>query len=759
MKIFLTLTLLCSFATASFATVGIPDSRHWVRAWYGGGGTYPMVVPDKFVNHKVYLVSDVSAPFVSTDNGDNWTFLSYNSPATSGWTIQLPTALYQSNTTSTLLYMIGAFGGISKSTDGGTTWTSLGSYQATRSTSGKVIMIDPNNDNIVYAGLDNGDVIKTTDGGATWATLFTPWGLNQKVTWLYVNKTSTKLYVGGGGNGLISYDLNTNTPTTITLTGTNSIQSYDYGTYVDGASVTHLCVTAGWKIACTVNDGASWTYTAGTSVDSNYFTYRLAVRYLANTNVRFISFVRKLNSDSSGSITAYSNDGGATWALPTLTLNLAMDPALAGTNPPINPGGGYAGENVAIDNFNEDVVYFATNGNIFRSDDGGVTYNEKVTGAPNTVSSDVAISPNGTIFGCSMDVGCQYSTDNGVTWTQATPSTNANMGHYWRVITTGTLAEWNAGTGHVIVTATRYNISAKFNWNVIVRSVDNGHTWTFIESTFPTAGLYGDTIWGNGYMRSIGKSSDEQTIYVGMDGATCQANPALAPNCTTNAGYGGIYRSTDNGLNWTRASTTTGQAKVYNGVAVDPTDLTGNTMMYGTFGYNAYRTTTGINPYAYVNGLGYTLDMAYDSQGHPYAVGTESNAPVIYKSVITQYGQGKGEYGTWILMKNFGSSGLLDGLTIDPLNNNRIFVSSLLGTTASHRVYVTADAQDNQNASWTDITGDLPAMGGVQALKVNYNEGAQGFLYAATNGNGLFKLDLTDSPDLAAAGTVKIGRN
>lgn len=757
------------FVTQAFALTNVPDSTHWVAAGYGGGGTFSMMVPDHFTEGKIYAVSDVGSPLVSTDRGDNWTWLSYKS--TNGFNATLPAAIIQSKNDANLMYEIS--GGASyqrrilKSTDGGQNWVSkTTAYGASRPSSGRVLAFDPTDDDTVYVGSNNGTLARTTDGGTTWTNLATSvFGGTNLIRWIYVNPTGTKVFMGnknyaGGGGGLKVYDVNTQTVSSITLAPT-TVSAYtaykdlvsDYGTFIDGSNVENLCVATGIQIACTADEGANWTYTSnvttpGSTLSNTRYINRLAVKRLASGQLRFLVYTLfNQNDGTSGSFGRVSNDSGATWSTFTLSRDTAVNPTFFGTSNSMP-------ESLREDPFDEDVFYLATSHTMFRSDNGGTSFTEKSKGAQQTVATDVKVSPNGILIACHMDMGCQKSSDHGVTWVNMIPKTPFSEpgvaypgGHFWKFVLSGDEDDWNAGNGHIIITS-NYWYDRKPR---IHRSVDNGDNFTTITAGLPTAALFGDCVWGSSgcYFRALSISPlDENVIYGAMDGSGTGGN-------------GGLFKSTDNGVTWSRVWTLPN--RVYNALAVDPKDATAQKLLLGTTLYNLYQ-KTGASTSNYVGSpdgpSNFVWDAVYDSNGRPY-VGTGDGGAGIYKSVVTAYGNGTGSYGTWELMHRFPttSSTLADGLLVDPGNNNRVFVTTQNGPGGSvtgNRVFMTADAQNHKSSVWYDITGDLPSIYGCQALTIDPNEGTQGFLYCASPGNGLFKLDLADSPTVNT-GTMCIG--
>lgn len=827
-----------------FAVTGVPDSRHWIAAGFGGGGTFSMIVPDHFTAGKYYAIPDVNAPYVSTNSGGLWSFLSTVGGVNSGYLITQTASFVQSKNNASLMYALDSQvqGGLQKSTDGGQTWTKV---LAARGSKGyRQIAIDPTNDNKVYVAsagngtFEGGRVYATTNGGASFSLLFRPFDVsvtaesaeitgstatrtgalnnlsnilkgsvvftsasgetftddgagnlvsnmggsgtikyaninttqgankygNYSLTFgstpsattvsytvsytplfIYVSSNGENIIVGrsaASGTTLVKYNIAGGTITPITLAGTNATYNRDFSTYVDGSGTENFCVTAGHKIACTA-DLSTFTYTAETTSSATYYIKKFGVKRKSDSSLTFV-ISRNTTSNEFTVANQISTDSGVTWSSVGLTKNLSMNPTNA-----YNAGGLYF--SIVPSPHNETDWFISTDWSIFKSVNGGANFTESVTGGQNVVSHHVAISPNGRVFLTSMDTGIQYSDDFGATWIAGTPSTAKGQGystnsatdyggHYWRVITTGTKADWDAGNGKVFVAATMYSTPvALFYVNYVLRSLDNGVTWTRSNVGLPKVRLFGDATWGNGYARALASNVDGSVLYVGMDGQNDEAGTR-----------GGMFRSTDNGATWTRLWPNNPN-RVFNAIAVDPTDLTGATALFGTFQYNLYRITNALTT-AVVDWVddgngprNFIQEVGYDSTGRPYAL-SQYNGAEIYRSINTAFGDGSGQYGTWRLMKNFSNTGLPDGLVIDPQNNNRIFVSVTEGNVIDRRVWVTTEASKHTSAKWYDITGDLPVVGGCRALALNPFEGTKGYLYCASNGAAMYKLDLSDSP-------------
>ena len=124
------------------------------------GGAITAVVIDPQNPEIVYAATDENGVYKSTDGGSSWTTISrgLNSYWVNALAIdpQNPTTLYA-----------GTFTGVYKSTDAGGRWQKVTNEPSNVRRSVYSLTIDPQNPSIVYAGAYNG-LLKTADGGNTW---------------------------------------------------------------------------------------------------------------------------------------------------------------------------------------------------------------------------------------------------------------------------------------------------------------------------------------------------------------------------------------------------------------------------------------------------------------------------------------------------------------------------------------------------------------------------------------------------------------
>jgi photosystem II stability/assembly factor-like uncharacterized protein len=100
-----------------------------------------------------------------------------------------------------VLYAADSFG-VSKSADGGASWSRLGAVPGGREV--HAITIDPREPSRIYAGTSSAGVIASTDGGATWQALRAGLPGNEIDALLLAG--SGRLFAGTGGAGVAVID-------------------------------------------------------------------------------------------------------------------------------------------------------------------------------------------------------------------------------------------------------------------------------------------------------------------------------------------------------------------------------------------------------------------------------------------------------------------------------------------------------------------------------------------------------------------------
>jgi len=129
----------------------------------------------------------------------NWTELGPDKiTPTSGWNpgVGRLKAIAVSLKTPTLIFAGSETGGVWKSTNGGTSWTSLMHTQTNQNI--RSLAIDPKDDNIVLAGTTSG-YYKSTDGGVTWTSSTS---ISNTVSKIIFHPTNSSIILAAASSGI-----------------------------------------------------------------------------------------------------------------------------------------------------------------------------------------------------------------------------------------------------------------------------------------------------------------------------------------------------------------------------------------------------------------------------------------------------------------------------------------------------------------------------------------------------------------------------
>lgn len=396
-----------------------------------------------------------------------------------------------------------------------------------------------------------------------------------------------------------------------------------------------------------------------------------------------------------------SHDGGKSWkSYSTMATDPVGNPTLpaeiATASPLSTP------TNLALNPLNPKELYISANWRSCWSGDGGVTWQERDSGADISVVTDVRFS-NGRVYASAMDEGSLVSEDNGKRWRQLWPLKWAPdfSGHNWRLAVTN-----QNGVDRIIATSSPWE--AQYAPRVII-SEDGGKSYKVSTSGLPDYIIRPNTMWGAGHPRALAVDpKNSQIVYMGIDG---DAEPGKSG--------GGIFKSLDGGATWKQLPNQPGSRRMFYGLAVDPTDS--KRIFWATCGTGGglWRSDDGGDSWKHVfTNESWLFNVMVARDGTVYCPGQN-----LWRST---------DHGTsWKKLTNFDGGGTILGLEEDPRDSKTLWVSvTTWDNSANGGVYKTVDGGE----TWQEITGNLPY---VKPQILRFNP-ATNELWAA--GVGLYKL-------------------
>jgi photosystem II stability/assembly factor-like uncharacterized protein len=272
-----------------------------------------------------------------------------------------------------------------------------------------------------------------------------------------------------------------------------------------------------------------------------------------------------------------STDGGANWAhvddwwgnlsVPTVTLD-PSDPDVMY----VGTGEGF----YSLAHLTRSFSHFVRGAGVMKSTDGGVTWAQLPATASWLHVTRIAVSPTdpNVLLASRRPGGIARSTDGGATWTDV-----ATGEHSFQVVFDPN--DGNRAVAHFCATSALTHS--------VLTSTDAGATWQPAQS---------------GLNAVTGESSRIEL---------CYARSAPGVVYASVGGNGGsVWRSTDNGINWTQRSasgTSTGTSYYYNALWVDPTNE--NVVVIGAL--HVWRSTDGGQTFTQTtNGYIMTVDPHLD---------------------------------------------------------------------------------------------------------------------------------------------------
>ncbi|HGE69697.1 TPA: hypothetical protein ENX78_02605 [Candidatus Poribacteria bacterium] len=279
--------------------------------------------------------------------------------------------------------------GFLASEDGGKTWVpkNQGFTAAEEGTvSGfqiRCIAIDPSKPDTIYAGMAAFGVFRTVDAGTKWDNISdTLEDTFTKVLAIHPTKTDT-VFLGTDGGGIYRYDVAQN-EWTEKVKGLKN--TYIRALVMDPKDPKVMYAGTDGGVAKTTNGAESWT------VISNGITSRYVLCLAIDPKDPKVLYA---GTDGGGLFKTI--DGGGKWEPIGGEIWLAKPPAEDLVTPSGDVESTLVVSSVVINPINTSIVYAANQTGVFRSADGGKTWEKINTGLTSTVIKCLAISANKSV--------------------------------------------------------------------------------------------------------------------------------------------------------------------------------------------------------------------------------------------------------------------------------------------------------------------------------------------------------------------------
>lgn len=597
-----------------------------------------------------------------------------------------------------LLFAGSPGGGIWRSRDGAQNWEPLGDQMDNMHIYG--IGIDPHNNNTIYCLNGAGRILKSTNQGDSWAE------------------------IGNTGNGIgrnMSIIFHPNNPGTILFASASGV----------------------WK---TTNSGGSFNKVLNTYIEDLAFrpndpntVYACGDRFYKSTNGGD-SFSEKSSGIVSTqrmrmSVTPANNnyvylvqkDGGSFGHFYRSTNSGENFQERAANN---NPYLTQADRDMAImaSWSNAEEVHVAGMNN-HRSRDGGNSFEELSAWSspsdPSYIHADVEIMMCvNDVFYTGSDGGVFRSTNHGDNYTDLSSLGGLAVHQFYRI--GGTPQDPNMMIGG----------SQDNGVNVMKNNDGTWNAWlgadgmeSFIDPT-NTNIVYGMTQNG-GMNKSDNGGGNRVTINQPVDGGNWVTPFFPDPSNGSNiyAGYDGLYRSTDRGINWSKISNGVNTGGNIDEATIAPSN---NNYIYMAKGNNFWRTTNGqsANPtWALVNGFSGNVNFIAVDPNDPARVAIACNGSRVY--VSTNAGS------NWTDKRmNLPNSGA-ECVVFDDNPNNGLYIGT------DNAIYYTSDDQ----SSWLYFSNGLPATA-VRDFEISFSTRK---IRVGTHGRGMFESPLFNETGVSAS--------
>ncbi|WP_315822333.1 VPS10 domain-containing protein [Paraflavitalea speifideaquila] len=600
-----------------------------------------------------------------------------------------------------IIYVSSPGGGIWKSTNGGTSWTSLVDFTSSAWLNIFHLHIDPSNQNTIYAAIQGGGVIKSSDAGVSWAATGSGPTSSKKVV---VHPSNSSIVFATGSNGIFR-----STDGGISWANVHTEAKEDIEFHPTNPNIMYTSGSGGtssvWR---STDNGVAWT--AITVANGITNTGRTLIG-VSPANVGVVYAVQ-----ASGSLFGRmyrSVDTGKTYVT-TVTGSPGSGTNYFGYETNGTGTSGQATYDMAIcvnpSNINEVMI-----GGIicWKTTNGGTSFVAQTAWSyPNATGynhADVhALEWIGTTIFSGSDGGIYKSTNSGGDWTDL--SSGLGIRQFYRIA--------NAKTDPGVITG-----GAQDNGSSFRRTDSSWKDWLGADGmdcvisptnaniaigTSQNGSIYKTTNAGQSYSNLTKPSNGNWVTPLVMHPTN---------HNTVYGGWTGIYRSANGGSTWTNISTgvITGMLAT---LAVAPTDTQ---YIYGSIGSTLYRTHNGGSTWVTITAPA-TINAIFVSPVNPRKIYLACNSTTNRVYVSTDTGR------TYTNL----SAGLpalsARSIVVDDNASEGIYVGMNVG------VYY----RDNVDTSWVEHASGLPLVA-INEVEIQKSSNK---LRVATYGRGVWETNL-----------------
>ncbi len=624
-------------------------------------------------------------------------------------------------TNPNIIFVGAPAGGLWKTTNGGTSWTTTTDLLPNLGVSS--IIINPKNPNIMYISTGDADagdtysvgVLKSIDGGNTWSTTGLSFTVsqNRRANKLLIHPTNCDTIYAATSGGIYR---SVNAGLTFSLVRSGNYKDMEFKP--DDPSFIWACTSNRiWK---SLNSGTNW---ASVTAFAPSNVTRTAIAVTAN-DPNYLYALTGNDTDNGIEGVYRTTDLGA-----TVTQCTSSYPNLLGWAEDGSDSGGQAWYDLslAVSPTNKNTVLVG-GVNIWKSTDGGFNWDLNAHwygggGAP-YVHADIHTIEfypgSGTTIFTGCDGGLFKTTNTGSSW--ADKSDGLSIGQIYRL-------GCSATNPNLVITGWQdngSNLYSSSNWGQVLGGDGMDCLIDYSNSNY----MYGSIYYGDLY-----RSSDGGSNWTGIKNNITEDGGWITPFVldpvnpqTIYAGYGNIWKSTNRGNSWTKISNLTAGNKVVS-LAVCPAS---NSTIYFCSDYNVYVTFNGGTTWTMIT-YGSGAGTGLPSLVLTGIVTSETDPNVAWVS-MSGYSAGLKVYMTrdggltWVNYSGTLPNIPANCLVYEKSTNDGLYVGTDLG------VFY----RDGSMSDWVSFNDNLPNVI-IDDLEIQYSSGK---LRAATYGRGLWETDL-----------------